>query len=138
MERGVTEHMTDYEENYYPSYEEAPEEDVDEQDPISKEIMCKGCGQLTDVPEYDAKLWDTYNRIKDGRSHYEALVYDSQWLQENVHDEEDHDAVMHSMEKDMVNRGLCPSCGRPDLRNVKPEDILSEEDAESCQDIWAI
>jgi hypothetical protein len=98
---------------------------------------CHTCGQLKGIPAYDEALWDIYYRVRDGRSTYEPLVYDSEWLQENVMDEEDHAAVMHSMEKDMVNRGLCITCSRPDLSRVNPDDIMSEEDAKAMHEMWA-
>jgi hypothetical protein len=99
--------------------------------------VCTTCGQLKGIKEYDESLWDIYSRIDDGRSHYEPLVFTSDWLQENVHDEEDHAAVMHAMEKDMHNRGLCVTCGRPDLRDINLDDIMSEEDARSMAGMWA-
>ena len=78
-----------------------------------------------------------YHRIDDGRSTYEPLVYTSDWLQENIVDEDDHAAVMHAMERDMGSRGLCPTCGRPDLRGVDPEKIMTAEDAREMQAMWA-
>lgn len=101
------------------------------------EEICNGCGQLQGIEEYDAKLWNLYHRIDDGRSSREALVYTSDWLQENVIDDEDHAAVMHSMERDMSNRGLCTKCGRPNLRGVDPNKIMSEKDAKDMHDMWA-
>jgi hypothetical protein len=99
--------------------------------------VCPGCGQVQEIRAYDEALWDIYSRIKDGRSMAEPLVYDSQWLQENVMDEEDEAAVMHSMEKDMRSRGLCIVCARPDLRGVSEDDILSEEDSKEIHEMWA-
>jgi hypothetical protein len=99
---------------------------------------CKGCGQLTGIPEYDSKLWDIYHRISDGRSTYEPLVFTGDWMQENIIDEEDHESVMLAMERDMANRGLCAACGRPDMRGVKDEDIMSKEDSQEMHDMWAI
>lgn len=98
--------------------------------------ICNGCGQLEGIKEYDEVLWDIYHRIDDGRSTIEPLVFTGDWMQENVHDEEDHEAVMHAMEKDMHNRGLCTVCGRPELRGVDPDRILSDEDAKEIQDMW--
>jgi hypothetical protein len=102
-----------------------------------KDAICHTCGQLQGIKEYDERLWDIYSRIDDGRSHREALVYDSEWLQENVIDDEDYEAVTYAMEKDMHSRGLCTECGRPDLSNVNPDDILSEEDARDLADMYA-
>lgn len=100
--------------------------------------ICRHCGQLKGIKEYNDALWDIYYRISDGRSHYEPLVFTGDWAQENIQDEEDHEAMMLAMGRDMANRGLCPECGRPDLTNVKEEDILNDEDLEEFQDMWAI
>ncbi len=98
---------------------------------------CQRCNQLTEIEQYDDKLWDIYHRISDGRSNYEPLIFNSDWLQENVQDDEDHDAVMHAMSKDMRNRGLCPNCGRPDLRGVTKDMILSHEDVKEMNEMHA-
>lgn len=98
--------------------------------------FCQTCG-VPFANEIDSQLWDIYNRIDDGRSHYEPLVFTSDWLQENIYDEEDHAAVMNAMEKDMYHRGLCVTCGRPDLRGVSPDDVLSHEDARELADMYA-
>lgn len=99
--------------------------------------VCPGCGQVTGIPEYDKVLRDIYDRISDGRSTYEPLVFTSDWVEENIYDEEDHESMMIAMERDMVNRGLCPECARPDLSKVPPEKILSEEDAKEMHEMWA-
>jgi hypothetical protein len=99
--------------------------------------ICTGCGQLTGIEAYDDKLWNLYSRIDDGRSTYEPLVFDSEWLQENVQDEDDHRVVMHCMDKDMYQRGLCTTCGRPNLTGINPDRIMSEKDAQDMQDMWA-
>jgi hypothetical protein len=99
--------------------------------------VCNGCGQLEGISQYNEALWDIYYRIDDGRSTYEPLVFTSDWLEENVRDEEDMDSVKLAMERDMVNRGLCPECARPDLRGVDPNNILSEEDAKDLHEMWA-
>jgi len=99
--------------------------------------ICTTCGQLQGISSYDEALWDLYDRLKDGRQHYEPLVYDSEWLQENVMDEDDHAAVMHSMERDMHNRGLCITCGRPNLSGKTEDDFLSEKDAREMAEMWA-
>jgi len=98
--------------------------------------FCFTCG----VPfgeAIDSQLWDIYNRIDDGRSHSEALSFDSEWLQENVIDDEDFQTVTYAMEKDMHSRGLCVTCGRPNLAGVNPENILSEEDARELAEMYA-
>jgi hypothetical protein len=102
-----------------------------------EEMICVCCGQVKGIQQYDDKLWDIYNRIDDGRSSYEPLVFYSDWLQENVLDEEDFEAVNLAMEKDMKNRGLCIKCGRPNLSGVDPDSIMSEEDAKEMQEMWA-
>lgn len=99
--------------------------------------ICSHCGMIEGNALVNEQLWDTYDRISDGRSRYEPLVFTGDWMNENVHDEEDHDAVMLAMERDMLNRGLCPECARPDLRGVTDDMILSDEDYESFQDMWA-
>src|SRR5882762_10410752 len=99
--------------------------------------MCRVCGQLEGIKEYDTILWEIYHRIRDGRSTWEALVFTSDYIQENILDEDDHDSMMTAMENDMHNRGLCPECGRPDLRGVKPEDIMTEEESRELHDMWA-
>ena len=101
------------------------------------DAICHTCGQLQGIDEYDERLWDIYSRIDDGRSHREALTFDSEWLQENVIDDEDFQTVNYAMEKDMHGRGLCVTCGRPNLSGVNPDDILSEEDARDLADMYA-
>jgi hypothetical protein len=100
-------------------------------------MICQGCGQLQGIEEYDEALWDVYNRIRDARSSYEPLVFTSDWLQENVLDEEDETAVIHAMEKDMHNRGLCVVCGRPNLQGISIDDVMSKEEAQEMHEIWA-
>jgi hypothetical protein len=99
--------------------------------------VCHGCGQLKGVKEYDAELWNIYERIDDGRSTHEPLVFTGDWIEENIVDEEDHEAMMNAMGRDMQNRGLCPECGRPDLRNVDPSKIMTEEEAREMHEMWA-
>src|SRR6266496_3723620 len=96
---------------------------------------CTGCGQLEGIKEYDDALWDVYYRIDDGRSTYEPLVFTGDWLQENVLDEEDMQSVHTAMENDMVNRGLCPVCARPNLSGVDPSRFLSEEEAKDLHEM---
>jgi hypothetical protein len=99
--------------------------------------ICQGCGQLEGIEEYDNSLWDVYHRISDGRSQYEALVFDSEWLQENVFDEEDEESVNLAMERDMYNRGLCHTCGRPNLSGVTEDMIIPENEYQGMCDMWA-
>lgn len=95
--------------------------------------ICNCCGQLKGIKEYDRELWNIYHRISDGRSTWEPLVFTS----DDIEDQDDYDSMMAAMERDMVRRGLCGECGRPDLRNVNPDDILSVEDLREMQDMWA-
>lgn len=101
---------------------------------------CKGCGQLEGIEEYDNMLWDLYSRAElGGRQYIEPFVYTQDDLHElGFYDDEDtRDSVMTSMERNMMERGLCGACGRPDLRGVKEEDIMSKEDARELNDMYA-
>lgn len=107
-------------------------------------IACAYCGQLQGIEEYDDLLWDLYNRLDDGGKRFiEPLVYtQSDFEDMGYHsmydmDEDDIDAVKLSMEKNMKERGLCPECGRPDLRGYTEKDFLSEEDAREIADMYA-
>lgn len=106
---------------------------------MSDAPFCQGCDQLLGIPEYDARLWDLYHRIDDGRQHREPLVYTQDDLEEaGFYDsEEDRDSVMHSMERSMHERGLCVTCGRPSMAGIDPSRILSEEDAQDLADMYA-
>jgi hypothetical protein len=101
---------------------------------------CSNCGTLFGAPkEYTAKLWDLHSRRVDGKQRGEPLVYMQDDLQElGFYDDEDtHDSVMLSMEKNMHERGLCPVCGLPDLRGLTDDDFYSEEDMKDLIDMWA-
>lgn len=100
-------------------------------------LVCTTCGVLNGIPELDKEMWSIYHRLVSGKQNYEPLVFTGDWVQENIIDEEDHAGMMLAMERDMMNRGLCPTCGRPDLRGVKDDDIMSEEDAQDMYDMWA-
>jgi hypothetical protein len=96
------------------------------------------------VPEYDKELWSVYHRADmEGRQYIEPLVYTQSDFEgmgyQSMYDmdEDSIDSVKLSMERNMVDRGLCPECGRPDLRGVKSEDIMSEEDAREIADMHA-
>lgn len=105
---------------------------------MAEELLpCKGCGVLLGVEEFDNKMWEVYNRLKSGKQHYEPLVFTSDYLQENVQDEDDHEAVMGAMGRDMANRGLCTECGRPDLKGVTEDDLYTEEEASDLADMYA-
>lgn len=98
---------------------------------------CRTCGQLSGIDAYDDELWAIYERLPDGRQHYEPLVFDSGWLQENVFDEDDHAAVNLAMSRDMHNRGLCVSCGRPNMAGIDPATLLSEDEAQAMAESYA-
>ena len=100
------------------------------------DAFCEACG-VPNTAETNNALWDVYDRIRDGRSNYEPLVFTSDWLQENVMDEEDEDSVFLAMERDMTNRGLCVGCGRPDLSRVNLEDIMDPDEAKEMYEYWA-
>lgn len=100
-------------------------------------MICHGCGQLTDVPEYDNQLWDLHHRRKDGRQHREGLSFTSDWLQENILDEDDEATLDLTMSKDMANRGLCSVCARPNLQGLREDDFLTEEEAREQWEIEA-
>lgn len=103
--------------------------------------ICKGCGQIKGVVSYDQELWHCYHRIPSlvSRSHIEPFVYYQDDLEEmGFYDDEDtHDAVMLSMERNMQERGLCPECGRPDLRGVDTSEMLTEEEARDLHSMYA-
>lgn len=106
--------------------------------------ICKGCGQLMGIPEYDEELWRLYYLLDDGgRKYIEPLVYtqsdfeDMGYHSMNDMDEESVEAVKISMEKNMIERGLCGECGRPNLVGMTEEDFLSEEDAKELADMYA-
>jgi len=99
--------------------------------------VCRVCGQIKGIKEYDTALWDLYYRIDDGRSTREALVYSGEEFEDSWDDQYETNYAMVAMERDMHNRGLCTECGRPDLTNVDPKSIMSEEDAREMHDMWA-
>jgi len=103
--------------------------------------VCSNCGQLQGVPEYDSKLWDIYHRLPElvSRSYIEPFVYTQDDLDElGFYDDEDsREAVMMSMERNMVERGHCGGCGRPDLRGRNLDELMTEEDARELHDMYA-
>jgi hypothetical protein len=104
---------------------------------IMSKMPCTTCGVLQGIKELDSEMWSIYHRLKSEKQNIEPLVFDSEWLQENIMDEEDHDSLIHTMEKNMAERGLCPDCGRPNLAGVKEDDLHSEEDMQEMQEMWA-
>jgi len=100
-------------------------------------MICNSCGQLTGIDEYDEKLWDLHGRRRDRRQYGEALVFDAEWLQENVRDEEDYEILDITMSKDMHQRGLCPTCGRPNLSGMTDADFMDEDEAREAAEAEA-
>lgn len=104
---------------------------------MTNEVLCAGCGQLKGNESYDDSLWDIYHRIDDGRADREALVFFASDEDCDYYEDEGIDTRTLAMERDMHSRGLCVKCGRPNLQGVKPESILSEEEAQSRADMHA-
>lgn len=112
---------------------------------MADDKICRGCGQLEGIKEYDEKLWELYHRLKDGgRKYIEPLVYTQGDLEELGFYDDDpddpystHQAVMASMEKNMVERGLCGECGRPNLAGKTADDFMTQEEADSLADMYA-
>lgn len=101
-------------------------------------ICCNNCGQLIGNKSYDETLWDLYDRMASGVQFIAPLVFTGDWYEDNVFDEDDHDAMMLAMSRDMCNRRLCPGCHRPDLRGLNDEDFISEEDYDEIASSWEI
>ena len=101
--------------------------------------ICSGCGQLEGVQEYDAQLWNLYDRWDGGgRQYIEPLVYtQSDFEYDGYIDDDGYDAIKLSMEKNMGERGLCTECGRPDLRGLTEKDFMTEEEARENRDMYA-
>jgi hypothetical protein len=100
--------------------------------------VCRGCGQLKGIPHYDGELWRLYHLLDDGgRKYIEPLVYTGEEFEESWDDVHETNFAMVAMEKNMVERGLCPECGRPNLAGKTEEDFLSEEDAKELSDMYA-
>lgn len=103
--------------------------------------VCAGCGQIEGISEYDRNLWDIYHRLPElvGRSYIEPFVYTQDDLEEmGFYDDEDtRDSVMLSMERNMVERGLCGGCGRPNLQGRDMSELMSEEEAQQLHDMYA-
>jgi hypothetical protein len=102
-------------------------------------MICFTCGQLQNCKEYNLRLWDLYDRRKDGRQNIEPLVF----TQGDVEDDPDwyedrpNSGTWLAMERNMHDRGLCPSCGMPDLRGMKEEDFYTHDEHEDMQELWA-
>ncbi len=98
---------------------------------------CSNCNQLEGIKEYDDKLWDIYYRISDGRANYEALVYTREEFEDSWDDQQEENYATMSMERNMIERGLCPTCNRPNLAGVTDDMILSDEDLKEMAEMWA-
>jgi hypothetical protein len=73
---------------------------------------------------YDKLTWDDIQRMEDGRPP-RPLTFTGEWLNEHFPNgmDEDDIAVMNMvMEKDMINRGLCPCCGQPRETETETEE----------------
>lgn len=100
--------------------------------------VCSWCGQLEGIEAYDAELWSIYHRLDDGgRKYIEPIVFTGDDFYEMGGDEDAYEVMNITMEKNMVERGLCGECGRPDLRGITPDQIMSEEDAQDLHDMYA-
>jgi len=103
--------------------------------------VCQHCGQIEGIAEYNAKLWDIYHRLPEmvSRSHIEPFVYTQDDLDELgfYDDDESREAVMMSMERNMVERGLCGGCGRPNLAGRNLSELMTEEEARDLHDMYA-
>jgi hypothetical protein len=98
--------------------------------------FCGSCG----VPHgaaIDERLWALHYRRADGRQYGEPLVFFGDDLDGFDDAEERHDVLTHAMGKNMVERGLCPACGRPALAGLAADDFLSEDDARAAADMHA-
>jgi hypothetical protein len=104
---------------------------------MANEVVCPACGQLLGVEEYNSKLWELYYHLDiGGRQYIKPLVY-IPGEDFDPYDQDDFDAIMLAMEKNMVERGLCGECGRPNLAGKTAEDFLSEEDAKDLAAMYA-
>lgn len=106
-------------------------------------LPCGNCGTI-DTEVNRRLLWDLYDRVRDGgRKYIEPLVYtQSDFEDMGYHsmydmDEESIDAVKLSMENNMAERGLCPTCGLPDLRRYGEDDFMDEEEARDLAEMYA-
>lgn len=103
--------------------------------------VCSHCGQIEGITEYNRKLWDIYYRLPDmvGRSYIEPLVYTQEDLDEAdfYGSDEGRDSVMMSMERNMVERGLCGGCARPNLAGRDLSELMTEEEARDLHDMYA-
>jgi hypothetical protein len=100
--------------------------------------VCRGCGQVEGIPQYDEELWRLYELLDDGgRKHIEPLVYSGEEFEESWDDLHETNFAMVAMGKNMVERGLCSECGRPNLVGKTDKDFLSEEDAKELSEMYA-
>ena len=103
--------------------------------------VCSHCGQIEGIAEYDHELWDIYHRLpeKVSRSYIEPFAYTQDDLDEMGFwdDEDTHDSVMMSMERNMVERGLCGGCGRPNLSGVDMSELMTHKEAQQLHDMYA-
>lgn len=91
---------------------------------------CATCG-IPNTHEVNVQLWDIYDRLDDDHRFIEPLVFTQEDIEDDPDWYEDRESsgTWLAMERNMAERGLCVTCGRPDLRGVTHDMILSEEDA---------
>lgn len=107
--------------------------------------VCSYCGQIEGIAEYDRELWDIYHRLpeKISRSYIEPIVYtqsdfeDMGYSSYHDMDDESRESVDMSMERNMVERGLCGGCGRPNLSGVDLSELMTHEEAQELHDMYA-
>jgi len=98
--------------------------------------FCPSCG-VPNNPQTNVQLEDIYYRIHSPRSHIEPLVYTMDEYLDSYEPEFDDYTANLAMSKNMAERGLCPTCGRPDLRGITPEMIMTEEEAQELHEMYA-
>jgi hypothetical protein len=100
------------------------------------QIVCPECGSPMNK-ETTAALWDIYDRISDGRSTWEPLVFTSEEFEDSWDTFHEENFAIIAMERNMHERGLCTNCGRPDLRGVTEDMIMTEEEAKDMHEMWS-
>lgn len=102
--------------------------------------VCKCCGQLIGIPEYDDALWDLQARRKDEKQNNTPLVFSSEDLYDDPDwlDDREHSGAWLAMERNMAERGLCTECGRPLLMGKTEDDFYTDEEYEGMCEMWAM
>jgi hypothetical protein len=99
--------------------------------------FCPSCG-VPNNPQTNAELEDIYYRIRSPRSHIEPLSYTMDEYLDTYEPEFDDYTANWAMERNMAERGLCPTCGRPDLRGVTEDMLMDEDEAEELHEMYAM